>query len=501
MGWAEGIAAAVGGAVLAYCAVYNTIQLAFVGIAFREIRRRLRGRAYEDLDIVLGSPFTPPLSIIVPAYNEETTIVESLESIARLKFPRMEIVVVNDGSRDGTLDRLVSHFGFARMEITYEDRLTTAPVRGFYERRSGLPPSVIRWVMVDKENGGKADALNAGINASTCPYFVSMDADSVIDEEALLQAFRVMLCDERVVAIGGQVAIANGCEVSRGRVRRVGIPSSSLARFQVVEYIRSFSVGRTALGRLGSILIISGVFGIFRKDIVLQAGGYLTKFLTGKIVREYVGPGRATVCEDMEIIVRLQRYIREKGLDRRIGYTPHPLCWTEAPETFESLGKQRNRWTRGLVETLVYHRAMLFRRRYGRIGMFAYPFFLLFELLGAPLEFLGYLSVPVFFALGLLSLEFFAGFFLASVAYGTLVSVLALSAGAWSERVEAARGAGSSLIHYGRRSDLLILMGYAFLENWGYRQINLWWRVRGIWDYYFGKTGWEKFGRKGFQRA
>lgn len=488
-------------AILLYFFLYNSLQLAFVVIAFREVRVSLRGQAYEDLDLVYDSPFTPPLSIIVPAFNEERTLVESLNSLVRLRFPRMEIIVVNDGSTDRTLETLLEEFGFRRMEITYEERITTRPVRGFYEKREGLPSGVIRWVVVDKENGGKADALNAGINASTCPLFVSMDADSVIEEQALLQAFRIMLQEESIVAIGGQVALANGCEVRKGRVARVGLPSSSLARFQVVEYVRSFSIGRTALARLDSLMIISGVFGIFRKETVIRVGGYLTRFLTGKVAREYVGEGRDTVCEDMEIIVRLQRYIREKHSSNRIAYTPHPLCWTEAPEVLDSLGKQRNRWMRGLIETLVYHRALFFNRRYGTLGWFAYPFFLLFEMVGAPLELLGYLAIPALYAAGYLSLQYLILFLMLSVAYGALVSVSAVVTGAWSERMGPIRPQARSLLQYRDRRDILILLVYAVLENLGYRQINLWWRIRGLWDYYFGKRGWEKFERKGFRKT
>lgn len=501
MGALLSVLQAVSALILLYCLAYNTLQILFVAIAFHEVRKRIRSRAVEDLDIVFGSPFTPPLSIIVPAYNEEKTIVETLNSLARLKFPRMEILVVNDGSTDGTLEKIVEHFGFRRMEITYEDRITTAPVRGFYEKRHDLPAGIVRWVVVDKENGGKADALNAGINASACPFFLSMDADSIIDEEALLQAFRLMLVDDRIVAIGGQVALANGCAVREGRVRSVAIPSSHLARFQIVEYIRSFSIGRTALGYLNSILIISGVFGIFRKDIVLKAGGYLTRSLTGKIAGEYVGLSRETVCEDMEIIVRIQRYLQEKRLKMRVGYTPHPLCWTEAPESISSLAKQRNRWTRGLIETLVYHRKMFLSPRHGRIGWFAYPFFFFFEFLGAPLELLGYLGIPLMAALGLLSVEYLVLFLVASVAYGALVSVAAVITAAWSERVSPLHPAGSSLIKYTRPRELGLLLVYAFLENFGYRQLNLLWRTKGIWDYYFGKKGWEKFDRIGFEGA
>jgi len=493
------VAASVFGvAVIAYCLAYNGIQLFFVFIAFREVRLCLRGRAYEDLDVVLDSPFTPPLSVIVPAYNEERTIVDSLDSILRLRFPRVEIVIVNDGSRDGTLRRIVDTFGFERIEITYEERITTSTVRGFYEKRTSLPPGVTRWVLIDKENGGKADALNAGINASTCPFFVSMDADSLIDVDALLQAFRVMLSDDRIAVIGGQVALANGCEIREGRVERMGLPRSSLARFQIVEYVRSFSLGRTALGVLDSILIISGVFGIFRKETVLGVGGYLTKFLTGKIAREYTGEGRATVCEDMEIIVRIQRYIREKRLLQRVAFTPYPLCWTEAPEDAGSLGKQRNRWTRGLAETLSYHRALLFSRRHGRIGMFAYPYFLLFEFLGAPLEMAGYLLLPLFFLSGILSFPYLVMFFLASAGFGTVVSVASVVSGAWPETgMEGLKGSHASLLRY-RRGEVGILLLYGFLENFGYRQMTLWWRIRGIWDFLFSDKGWEKFERKGF---
>lgn len=491
-------ATAFGVAVIAYCLAYNGLQLFFVVIAFREVRSCLRGKAYEDLDVVFDSPFTPPLSMIVPAYNEERTIVDSLESILRLRFPRVEIVIVNDGSRDGTLRRIIDRFGFERIEITYEERITTSPVRGFYEKRTSLPPGVTRWVLIDKENGGKADALNAGINASTCPFFVSMDADSLIDPDALLQAFRVMLSDDGVAVIGGQVALANGCEVRGGRVARMGLPKSSLARFQVVEYVRSFSLGRTALGVLDSILIISGVFGIFRKETVLGVGGYLTRFLTGRIAREFTGEGRATVCEDMEIIVRIQRYIREKRLRQRVAFTPYPLCWTEAPEDARSLGKQRNRWTRGLAETLSYHRALLFSRHHGRIGMFAYPYFLLFEFLGAPLELAGYLALPLLHLLGFLSFPFLGTFFLVSAGFGTVVSVAAVVAGVWPERAgEGPQGSHASLLRY-RGRDVAVLLAYGFLENLGYRQLTLWWRIRGIWDFLFSDKGWEKFERKGF---
>lgn len=492
---------ALEGFLILYVLIYNGVQLLLVAIAAREVKRRLRAQSYEDLDIAGSSPFTPPVSIIVPAYNEEKTIIESLNSLLGLKFPRMEIVIVNDGSTDDTMGTIIRAFGFRRVEIVYDESITTQPIRALYELRENRPERVTRWVLIDKENGGKADALNVGINASTCPIFLSMDADSIIDKTALLQAFRIMMENDRIAAIGGQVALANGCRVQDGQVVEFGLPASHVARFQMVEYLRSFAVGRTALAKLNSVLIISGVFGLFRKSLVVKIGGYLTRHLTNRLVGEYCGVSRDTVCEDMELIVRIQRYIKDKELSDRVAYVPHPLCWTEAPEDLNSLGKQRNRWLRGLIETLNYHKEILFNRRYGHLGWFAYPYFLFFELLGAPIELLGYILMPILYFTGVLSPEFMAAFLLSSIVFGSLVSVAAVVVSAWTERIGSRKLARAALFEYQSWTHLAVLMTYAILENFGYRQLTLWWRTRGIWDYYRGKAGWEKFERKGFQAA
>ena len=255
-----------------------------------------------------------------------------------------------------------------------------------YEATIPLPPGVMHLVVIDKENGGKADALNAGINASTAPYFVSLDADSILDQRALKELMRVVQEDPRVVAVGGQVAIANGCTIQNSRVVKVGLPARPLARFQMVEYLRSFTTGRTGLDRMDAILILSGVFAVFEKETVIRAGGYLTPFVRHRITEEYVGRSVGTVCEDMEIIVRLHRFVRDK-LQRpahRVSAASRGL--DRGARDLESLRKQRGRWYRGLRESLRYHRAMLWRRKYGRIGWFALPTFWIFEYLGPLVE-------------------------------------------------------------------------------------------------------------------
>jgi cellulose synthase/poly-beta-1,6-N-acetylglucosamine synthase-like glycosyltransferase len=483
---------------LSYFFVYNSFNLLFLVISFLDVRRRVIGTGFDDLDVAMSSPLTPPLSIIVPAYNEETTIVESVRALMNSRFPRLEIIIVNDGSTDATLAAAKRAFLMKRIDIDYLDQITTVPVRGFYESASTLPVQVARIVLIDKDNGGRADAINAGINASRCPYFLSIDADSILDDQALLQTFRIMLEDADVVGVGGQIAIVNGCVLKDARVVERRLPRSSLARFQIVEYIRSFTIGRTTFAKFDSLLIISGAFGVFNKEFVKKAGGYLTRHLTSRIVREFGGATNGTVCEDMELVVRLHRYIHEKRLHKKIAYIPHPLCWTEVPETLASLSKQRNRWERGLIESLRYHRKMLFNRAYGAAGLLGIPYYVLFELLGAPVELLGYLSLPFLFSLDHLNYEYVALFFTLSVAYGILLSVASIAISAWPQKTSDTDVSGSTLLYFKGARDISILILYGILENFGYRQLTLWWRTKGIVDYFRGKRGWDKFERKGF---
>lgn len=492
---------------LIYFILYNTYTLALIVLSARQVRRRVAAHFVEDLDLIDQGDLTKPLTMIVPAFNEDVTIVDSVTSLVHCDYPRFEVVVISDGSSDGTLDRLKRAFRLRRTEVPYRPAIGTARVRAMYEATVPLPSNVLRLVVIDKENGGKADALNAGINASTTPYFVSLDADSILDQRALKELMRVVQEDPRVVAVGGQVAIANGCTVRNSRVVSVGLPARSLPRFQMVEYFRSFTTARTGLDRMRSILILSGVFAVFEKETVIRAGGYLTPFLDHRITREYVGHPVGTVCEDMEIIVRLHRFVLDKLHDRRIVFLPHPVAWTEVPERFESLRKQRGRWYRGLRESLRYHRSMLWRSKYGRIGWFALPAFWLFEYYGPLIEVLGYACVLFLLLMEwlldyqLINYDYLWAFLLASLGYGILVNVLAVLVGAWRFRYGLADRLQRHLLPFSQRREVLILLAYAVLENFGYRQLTLYWRLRGLWDAWRGKTGWEKFGRVGFRPA
>lgn len=451
--------------VLAYFVTLNSLYLLFCLIAFARLRDHRRRWTARELDAVVRSPATPAISLIVPAYDEAATIVESLRSLLLLNYPRFEVVVVNDGSKDGTLEVLADAFGLLRAPVPSAAPLPTEPVRAAYRSLAHRD-----LVAIDKVNGGKADAINAGINAARYPLVCVMDADSLLEEHALARAVLPFLDDPDTLAAGGIVRIANGCLVEHGRVVEVGMPRNWLARFQVLEYLRAFLGGRVALSALDSLLIISGAFGIFRRDAVIEVGGFR----------------RDTIGEDMEIVTRLHRVWRERGRRYRIVFQPDPVCWTEAPETARILASQRNRWQRGTMQVIGYHRGMLLRPRYGMAGLFAMPYYLVFEALGPIIEAAGYSVTIAAVAFGLLDRRFAELLFLAAVGFGVVISI----ASVLLEEV--------SFRRYPRVADLLLLVGLGVLENVGYRQITTWWRLQGVVDFFRRRHGWGIMTRKGF---
>lgn len=454
---------------LAYFAVLNAMYLAFTAIAWRSLSAHLRLRGHSPAAESFASPLTPPISILLPAYNEEAGVVDSVTSLLNLRYPEFEIIVVNDGSRDGTIERLRASFDLVPVRKALRQEIPTAPIRAAYvsRRQRNL------WV-VDKENGGKADALNAGVNAARYPYVCAIDADAVLEEEALLRVAKPILDDpDLVVATGGIVRIANGCVVDRGRIVSVGLPRSRLATVQVIEYFRAFLIGRIGWSRLNALLIISGAFGLFRRSLVTEVGGYATD----------------TVGEDVELVVRLHRHLRERGEEYRIEFVPDPVCWTEAPEGFRVLSRQRRRWHRGLGETLWRHRRLTFNPRYGHLGMQAFPYFLVFEFLGPVLELLGPPAIVIWWSFGLLSLPFLLGFLAVAFLLGILLSIAALALEEFSFR------------RHRRNREVARLLLFSVFENLGYRQLVAFWRLLAFIDLARRRRGWGEMQRKGFRSA
>jgi cellulose synthase/poly-beta-1,6-N-acetylglucosamine synthase-like glycosyltransferase len=418
---------------------------------------------------LLTSEATPPMTLLVPAYNEEATIVESLRSTLTLRYPEYEIIVVNDGSKDKTLDRLIEAFALQPVHRALPGRTAYQPVRGIYAC-AALPNLLV----IDKENGGKADALNAAIDLASHPYVCAVDADSLLDSDALLRAVRPFVdAPDTTLAVGGTIRVVNGCQVRAGQVLEVRPPKQWLELFQAVEYLRAFLLARMAWTRNRSVTIISGAFGIFRRDVLLELGGY----------------AHGTVGEDMELVVRLHRWAGDTKAPAEVWHVPDPVCWTEVPDSIKVLSRQRTRWQRGLCETLWRHRGMLGRRRYGSAGLFSLPSFLGFDVFSPILELLGLVMVPLCTLAGILSWQFFVAYCAVVFGFGLCLSLGAMIL------------AEFSLQHHRRVRDLVWLGIGAVVENFGYRQLNSWWRVQGIWQFLRKKQGWGAMTRKGFQKA
>lgn len=357
--------------VLGYFILLNGVYLGTSLFAFGALRRYTRRMKSLDLDDLIRGSGSPPITLVAPAYNEEPTCVESVRSLLTLDYPEYEILVVNDGSTDGTLERLVEAFNLKPAARLPTAALGSRPIRQIY--RSRRHPNL--WVL-DKENGGKADALNAGINYCRTPLFCAMDADSLLERQALIRIVRPFLEDATTVAAGAILRIANGCVVKRGQVLDVRLPRNLWAQFQVLEYLRAFLSGRMGWDALDATLVISGAFGIFKRSVVVDAGGYATD----------------TVGEDMELVVRLHRHCSERNIPYRIHFVPDPVAWTECPESLAILSRQRDRWQRGLFQSLTRHRVMLLDSTYGKAGLLAFPYFFFLEMLGPVIEAMGYLS-------------------------------------------------------------------------------------------------------------
>jgi cellulose synthase/poly-beta-1,6-N-acetylglucosamine synthase-like glycosyltransferase len=455
--------------VFVYFVLLNSMYMVLFTAAFVEARRYLHRAKSVDLEEVFRSPLTPSISVLIPAFNEEAVIPDVVDATLELEYPHFEVIVINDGSTDGTLEVLKSEYGLQRVT-----RMTECEVPCGFIRDVFISTREEKLIVVDKVNGGKADALNAGINVSAHDIVCVVDADSLVEPDALLKIARPFLeRPDDTVAAGGVIRIANGCTVEKGRVTKVSLPRNYWANVQIVEYMRAFLGARLGWSAFHSMLIISGAFGGFDRRIMVEIGGYDPE----------------TVGEDMEMVVRMHRYLRSHKRPYRMYFLPDPVCWTQVPETYAGVARQRDRWQRGLIESLNHNAAMLLNPRYGIIGMLAMPYYTFFELMGPMVELLGYIMVIVAISLRLIDFRFLYLFLAVSILYGTIVSITAVY-------IE-----GLAYGHYPRLPTLLKLGLYAVLDNVGYRQINTWWRTKAYFTYYTRRKRWGESRRTRYTEA
>jgi len=428
-------------AILIYFLVLNSFYAVLLILSIPEIWEQTRLAEDEDFQRLMQSDALPPITILVPAYNESATIEASVTALLTLEYRNYEVVVVNDGSKDDTMEQLRHAFDLYEIPRVYPETIPTKSLRALYRSRSRS-----RLLVLDKENGGKADSLNAAINASRFPLVIAVDADTLIEPDALLRLTRPFLLGREIAAVAG---------------------------IQVVEYLRAFLFGRLGWNRLGGNLIISGAFGLFRKEYVMEIGGYRT----------------TSIVEDLDLVVRLHRYLRAKKITYDMPFIPDPVAWTEVPESMKVLSRQRERWHRGLISAIWQYKTMLFNPRYGRVGFLAMPFYAFGEMLAPVVELVGYLITGLGLAFGLVNVSFALLFVLVAWGYGMLLSI-------WAVVLEEV-----SFRRYRRLGDLFRLLLFAALENFGYRQCTVWWRLKAFAKVGRGGHVWGDMARKGFGKA
>lgn len=452
--------------ILTVYVVINLYYLLIHGFSLVELHGDLLERgnnpAYEDFD----GDFLPGVALMMPAYNEAETIVESVRSLLDIDYPNTSVMVINDGSTDGTFEALAAAYDLEKVHDTPPWDLPSEPVRGVYQSAS-----IDHLLVIDKENGGKADALNAGIGLTNQPLFCSIDADSLINRDGLRRVVVPFLTNPmETIAAGGTVRVANACEIDRAQVTEVNVSEQNLVGLQEIEYLRAFYSGRLGLGRLKGLLVISGTFGLFRTDVVSEIGGYRLD----------------TVTEDLDLVVRLHKHMRDRGQPYNIDFVPEPIVWTQVPETLSDLSVQRRRWYRGLLEVFTRNRDMVGNPRYGLLGTILMPLFFLAEAVGPLIETLGYVLVTVAFAMGVLNLQFFLTFLMVIIGIGVFLSWFGIFSEVWSYR------------RYDRPGQVAILLGNAVLENFGYRQWKALVSARAFVEFLARDSSWGTIERHSF---
>ena len=458
-------------AVFIVTALIFTTYLTLTIFSAISLRKYLRKNSYVDYNSIVASPLAPSLSVIAPAFNERETIIDNIRTLLSLYYNNYEVVVVNDGSSDDTLEKIIQAYELEKVNYYFDYRLPCERIRGVYK---SMNRSFKKLTVIDKRNGGKADSLNAGLNVCRNDLVVSIDADSIMEPDALLKLVKPFMeaKEKKVIGAGGVIRIANSCEISEGHIQKINLPRKFLPRAQVMEYTRAFLMGRMAWSELDGLLLISGALGMFDREVVITAGGYSTK----------------TVGEDMELVVRIRRYMADHGMDYDVVYIPDPLCWTEVPSSIRVLARQRSRWTRGTLETLITHRGLFFNGKYGKLGLLGYPYWLFFEYLAPIIEFLGILWFTFLAVTGRLNWPFFLLLF-------GFVYFFAVSLSIWAVLFEEI-----TFHKYEKRRDVMRLVGTAFLEPLFYHPLVMLMNVKGNIDKLLRINKWGKMERKGFKK-
>jgi len=459
--------------VFIYCIFILSSYFVISFVSTHEVMKYKRRKSILEHDTLISSSYQPSISIIAPAYNEEVTIVDNIRSLLSLHYSKLSIIIVNDGSKDDTLKLAIENYNLYLTDEKCISKISTKKIRGIYRSHK---KAFSKLIVVDKENGGKADAINVGINVSKTQYFACIDVDCIIDQDAFLRLVEPIMKagHKKIGAVGGIVWLTNDADIKSGKVIKIRTPKEYIAKIQVVEYFRAFLLGRPAWASKNGMLLISGAFGIFDRETVLAVGGY----------------NHNTVGEDMELVMRMHGYYRAHNIEYEIAYLPDPLCWTEAPSDYGVLGRQRNRWTRGTIECLKFHKHMFMNRKYGFLGIISYPYWLLAEWLAPYIEAGGLLFFIIIACLDLANWPFFIALLILVYAFATCISIYAIL-------IQELSYAKYKSVH-----DILSLVKTALLEPILYHPKTVKWSLKGNFDHFTGRNkGWGKMTRTGFKKS
>ena len=458
--------------IYAFSVIISYIFLSFVSAL--ESNEYIKRNSFVNYNEILSSSVSPSISIIAPAYNESLNIIENVRSLLSSHYVNYDVIIVNDGSKDDSLEKLIEAYDLVKVNHLINYQIPTQALReGVFKSTN---PAFEKLIVVDKENGGKADALNCGLNISQSKFVACIDVDCLLLEDALQKMIKPFLevTGVKVIASGGVIRIANACEIKEGKLISVNLPSKFIEVAQILEYLRSFLLGRMAWSRLNGLLVISGAFGLFDKKIAIDVGGYDTN----------------TVGEDMEIIVRMRIRMEEENVNYKVAYIPDPLCWTEAPDNYKILVSQRNRWTRGTIEVLKAHRKIGFNPKYRLLGMLSYPYWFFYERLAPIIEVIGILYFIVLIALDNVKWDFAFAFFLSAYLFTVMFTIIAIFSEELTYHQYKNKGTGFKL--------LLV----ALLEPFVLHPFILYAAIKGNIDYYFNKkVKWGEMTRKGMSKT
>ena len=455
-----------------YATVLMFSYALLVILSLLEIRIYLKRKSYIDLRSLLTSPYAPGITVVAPAYNEGLTIINSVHSLLSLNYPKFEVVIINDGSTDHTLQKMIDEFKLVAIDYAYNEQIITQPVKQIYRSEN---PAFFNLLVVDKVNGkSKADASNAGINVSSYPYFLCTDVDCIIHKDTLLKLIKPFVEEKtKVIATGAAIRISNSCEIKNGFLVKVKVPKKYLPLFQELEYIRAFLLGRMAWSKINALMLVSGGLGMFDKEIAINAGGYDPK----------------SFGEDMELITRMRIYMHNLKQKYLVKYIPESLCWTEVPSTLKVYGNQRTRWARGLAQNLWVHKRVIFNPKYGIFGMLSFPYWIAFEWLAPIIEATGVVYYIYMIITGQINWEYAIILLIYVYTFSVMITVFAVL---WDEITHK---------QYESKMEVFKLCVAAMLEPFFYHPLVVFYAIKGNFYSLTGKPmAWGNMQRAGFKK-